>query len=113
MTRRQLRVVAALPGGVWQVYILRCADDTLYTGIARNAELRVAEHNAGGRRSARYTRGRRPVTLVYVEIATDRAAASRREHQIKALERGAKLELIGRAASGPAPRKRRAPPPHP
>lgn len=97
----------------WNIYIVRCADGTLYTGIARNAELRVAEHNAGGRRSARYTRGRRPVTLVYVETAADRAAASRREHQIKALERGAKLELIGSAATGPAPRKRRAPPQRP
>ena len=50
--------------GAWDVYILQCADGTLYTGIARDACLRAEEHNGGGPRCARYTRPRRPVTLV-------------------------------------------------
>ena len=55
----------------WQVYIVECADRTLYTGIARDLEQRIANHNTG--RGARYTRGRRPVTLVYAEAVPDRA----------------------------------------
>jgi putative endonuclease len=75
----------------WHVYIVRCADGSLYTGIARRLEARLAAHNAG--RGARYTRGRGPVRLIYTEKAADRAAASRREAQIKMLDRSAKLAL--------------------
>ena len=80
----------------WQVYIVRCADGSLYTGIARDVVRRMAEHNGdkGGRAGANYTRARRPVTLVYREDADDRAAASRREYAIKQLDRAAKLALI-------------------
>jgi len=84
----------------WQVYIVRCADDSLYTGIARNLERRIAEHNADGGPGASYTRSRRPVKLVYREDAADRSAASRREYQIKQLSRAEKLALI--AGSGAA-----------
>jgi predicted GIY-YIG superfamily endonuclease len=77
----------------WWVYIVRCADDTLYTGIARDREARVAAHNAGT--GARYTRPRLPVRLVYSEAAENRAAAQQREHAIKRLPRAAKLALIG------------------
>lgn len=94
----------------WQVYVVRCADGTLYTGIARDTRVRVEEHNAGGPRSARYTRPRRPVTLVYVEGAADRAAASRREYEIKSMSRTTKLALIAAANRAPATRRRRAPP---
>lgn len=87
-------------GAAWQVYIVRCADDSLYTGIARDVERRVAEHNGAGAPGASYTRARRPVTLVYAEAAADRSAASRREYQIKQLSRTEKLALI--AASGAA-----------
>ena len=76
----------------WWVYIVECADGSLYTGIARNLEQRLSAHNAGT--GARYTRGRAPVRLVYSEPAPDRAAASRREAAIKKLRRQAKLALV-------------------
>lgn len=76
----------------WHVYIVRCADSTLYTGIARDLEARIGTHNAGT--GARYTRGRGPVTLVYSEPAADRPAALRRELAIKRLDRRAKRKLI-------------------
>lgn len=76
----------------WHVYILRCADDSLYTGVATDIEARVARHNAG--KGAKYTRGRRPVVLVYREAAGNRGAALRREHAIKRLPRAAKRRLI-------------------
>ncbi|SCZ57707.1 GIY-YIG nuclease family protein [Thiohalomonas denitrificans] len=84
----------------WHVYIVCCADGTLYTGVARDVERRVAEHN-GGPRGARYTRGRRPVELVYREAATDRAAACRREASIKGLSRSQKEALIRAAIAVP------------
>lgn len=78
----------------WQVYIVRCADDSLYTGIARDLERRIAEHNANNGPGASYTRSRRPVTLVYQEAAADRSTASKREYRIKQLSRAEKLALI-------------------
>jgi putative endonuclease len=78
----------------WQVYIVRCADGTLYTGIATDVARRLDEHNGGGRLAAKYTRVRRPVQLVYVEAVESRAAAARREHAIKRLGRAAKEALI-------------------
>ncbi|MDP1862791.1 MAG: GIY-YIG nuclease family protein [Thiobacillus sp.] len=77
----------------WFVYMLRCADDTLYTGITTDIPRRLAEHNGEGGLGARYTRSRRPVTLVYAESADDRAVASRREAAIKRLDRMRKLAL--------------------
>lgn len=86
----------------WTVYMVRCADGSLYTGIARDLAARIASHNAG--RGARYTRGRQPVVLVYQEAATDRAAAQRREHAIKRLSAGAKRALAHSGARRqPAP----------
>ena len=79
----------------WYVYILRCADDTLYTGITTDVGRRLAEHNGNGPLGARYTRARRPVELAYSEQARDRASAARREAAIKQLPRQAKLALIG------------------
>ena len=76
----------------WSVYILRCADGTLYTGIAPDVEKRLALHNAG--KGAKYTRGRGPVELVYQEQWEDRASASKREYAIKQLSRTEKLRLI-------------------
>jgi putative endonuclease len=84
--------------GSWHVYIVRCADDSLYTGIARDLERRIAEHNAGNGTGASYTRSRRPVTLVYREAAGNRSAASKREYGIKQLSRAQKLVLIAGAA---------------
>jgi putative endonuclease len=82
----------------WTVYIVRCADGTFYTGIATDVGRRVAEHNATDGLAAKYTRSRRPVTLVYEEKAATRAEAGRREYQIKQLTRAQKLALISRSA---------------
>lgn len=83
---------ASTPPDGWDVYIARCADGSLYTGIARDAEARIEQHNAG--RGARYTRGRSPVELVYRERAADRGGAQRREAAIKALATAEKRRLI-------------------
>jgi putative endonuclease len=85
---------------MWNVYIVRCADRSLYTGIAKDLDARIAAHNAG--RGAKYTRPRLPVSLVYREPAPDRAAAQRRERELKALTRGAKLALCRRRRKGGA-----------
>ena len=76
----------------WFVYILRCADGTLYTGCTTDPSRRLAEHNAG--RGAKYTRSRRPCVLVYQEGAEDKSAALRREAAIKKYPRARKLALI-------------------
>lgn len=80
----------------WQVYILLCSDDSLYTGITNDLARRLSQH--GGRRGAKYFRGRRPLRLVYLESGHSRSSASRREAQIKQLSRAAKLALLEAAA---------------
>ena len=80
----------------WFVYILRCADGTLYTGSTTDVEKRLAAHNSGS--GAKYTRARRPCTLAYCEEAADRRAALRREAAIKKLTRTEKLALIEKRA---------------
>lgn len=75
------------------VYILRCNDDTLYTGITTNLTRRIEEHNNSDK-GAKYTRLRRPVTLVYSEAQENRSTASKREYEIKKLKREKKLSLI-------------------
>lgn len=77
----------------WSVYILHCADNTLYTGVATDLDARLATHNAG--KGAKYTRGRLPVKLVYREAVRGRSAALKREHAIKRLTHAAKRRLIG------------------
>lgn len=77
----------------WFVYLLRCADGTLYTGVTTDPERRLREHNAGGKLGSRYTRARRPVEMAHCEEAASRADACRREMAIKKLGRGAKLAL--------------------
>ncbi|MEE2729424.1 MAG: GIY-YIG nuclease family protein [Pseudomonadota bacterium] len=79
--------------GAWYVYILRCADDTLYTGITTDLARRAREHGEG-RAGARYTRVRRPVQLVYSETVANRSEAARREAAIKKLSRAQKLLLL-------------------
>ena len=76
----------------WYVYMLRCGDDSLYTGSTTDVQRRFQEHRSGT--GARYTRSRPPVTLAYTEEAPDRSAALRREAAIKKLPRRQKLELI-------------------
>jgi len=74
------------------LYILRCGDGSLYTGITNNLPRRLAAHRAG--RGARYTRGRGPLTLVYTENLPDKSAALRREIQVKRLTRQQKERLV-------------------
>jgi putative endonuclease len=74
------------------VYILECGDGTLYTGYTTDVGRRVTEHNAG--EGAKYTAGRRPVTLRYVEFHSSRSAAMSREHEIKSLTRTQKERLL-------------------
>lgn len=86
----------------WHVYVARCDDGTLYTGITTDPARREAAHNAG--RGASYTRSRRPVRLIHVEPAADRGAALRRELAIKRLPRPEKERLVTRSPSpNPAP----------
>ena len=78
----------------WVVYMVRCSDDTLYTGITTNVERRLQEHNQSNGVAARYTRSRQPVTLVYTEASDNRSQASQREAAIKRMSRSEKLSLI-------------------
>ena len=77
----------------WHVYIVRCSDKSLYTGIAKDVAVRVAQHNAGT--GAKYTRGRLPVELVYNETVGEHGAALRRELAIKRMSASDKRRLAG------------------
>ena len=77
---------------MWYLYILRCGDGTLYTGITTDVEKRLAVHRAG--KGAKYTRGRSPLELVYRERLPDHSAALKREHEIKSLSRAEKEKLV-------------------
>lgn len=82
----------------WTVYIIRCDDGSLYTGVTTDPERRLAEHrdrSKGGRRGARYFNGRRPLDIAFREDGHTRSSACRREAAIKKLNRTAKLRLIG------------------
>jgi putative endonuclease len=81
----------------WHVYILRCRDGTLYTGIAVDVAKRLAAHRSGA--GAKYTRSRLPVDLVYQETQLDRSDAQKREAAVRRLGREGKLELIRGAGS--------------
>ena len=76
----------------WKVYMLRCGDGSLYTGIAVDVQARLETHRSG--RGAKYTRGRGPLELVYTEQCPDKGAALKRELAIKALPREEKIKLI-------------------
>lgn len=77
----------------WFVYILQCADNTLYTGITTDVERRLHQHNHT-KTGAKYTRVRRPVNLVYQEACESRSAAAKREYQLKKLTRDEKINLV-------------------
>jgi putative endonuclease len=78
----------------WKVYVLRCSDNSLYTGITRDLNRRLDEHNHNDRLASAYTRARRPVTLVYQESHEDRSSASKREAMIKKLTKIEKEKLV-------------------
>ncbi len=77
----------------WYIYIVRCNDGTLYTGITKNLDKRIDEHNSGND-GAKYTRFRRPVRLVYTEQVESRSDAAKREYQLKRMPLIKKNELI-------------------
>lgn len=76
----------------WVVYIIKCQDGTLYTGITIDLNRRINEHENG--KGAKYTKGRNPLRLVYTESNHSKSTALKREAQIKSLSRSAKLQLI-------------------
>jgi putative endonuclease len=82
-----------MPATDFSLYIVRCADGALYTGIATDIDKRLTEH-ASGVRGAKFLRGRGPLELVFAEIVGDRASALRLEHRVKQLTRAQKLELV-------------------
>lgn len=92
-TVRVCRMMAVMKS--WYVYILRCADGTLYTGISNDLQRRLAAHARGS--ASKYTRVRLPVTLVYSEEVADRSRATRREAEIKKMSRRSKIALISRS----------------
>lgn len=79
---------------LWIVYILKCADGTLYTGITSDLTRRLTAHNTGT--GAKYTRGRGPFELIFSEIHPTRSSATKRETQIKALSRDDKIALVAK-----------------
>jgi len=89
--------IAEQNDSVWSVYLVRCADGSLYTGIATDVERRLQEHD-GGERGAKYLRGRGPLRLELACEIGDRSAASRIEYRIKRLSRADKEALITRPA---------------
>ena len=82
----------------WTVYMARCSDGTLYTGVTTDPGRRLAEHNSGC--GGAYTRSRIPMVMVYREPADDRSEAQRRERAIKRLTRAEKEELIAASSAG-------------
>ena len=78
----------------WFVYLLRCSDNSLYTGITTELDRRIKEHNQDNIKGAKYTRVRRPVSLAYTELAETRSQANKREHQIKKLNKQSKERLV-------------------
>src|SRR6266576_3904283 len=91
MSEKRRKARRKAPGERWFVYMVRCADASLYTGIAKDVDRRCQQHNAGT--ASRYTRGRLPVVVVYEEVHASRSLAQKREAAIKALSRQQKLAL--------------------
>ena len=80
---------------MWHIYILQCKDKTFYTGITTNLKRRIKEHNFSKLR-AKYTKGRRPVKLVYSSVKKNKSSALKEEYRIKKLSRGEKIEAVER-----------------
>lgn len=81
-------------GADWSVYILRCKDASLYTGVAKDVAKRFAEHQSQGPKCAKYLKGRGPLELVYWEAVGDRSQALKREYALKQLSKSAKEVLV-------------------
>ena len=80
--------------GIWFVYVIRCADSTLYTGISTNVARRFEEHASGSPKSAKYLRGRAPLDLIYAKEIGTRSEATIEERRIKALTKTQKVNLV-------------------
>lgn len=87
-----------MSASVYSVYMVRCADDSLYTGIATDVERRLAEHESSAR-GAKYLRGRGPLHLVFAEEVGDRSSASRVERHLKSLDKAGKEALVNGSRS--------------
>ncbi|MCX5715401.1 MAG: GIY-YIG nuclease family protein [Candidatus Omnitrophica bacterium] len=85
---------------MWYVYILKCSDNTLYTGATNDVDRRVKDHNR--KKGGSYTRARLPVTLIYKETLPDKSAALKREARIKSFSRVKKLELVAMRSQIPS-----------
>jgi predicted GIY-YIG superfamily endonuclease len=92
MAKKDRTPTAKSPGENWFVYIMQCADGSLYTGISKDVARRCQQHNAGT--ASRYTRSRRSVKLIYQEVHPDQSSALKREAAIKAMNRRGKLTMI-------------------
>jgi predicted GIY-YIG superfamily endonuclease len=92
MAKKDRKTKAKPSGEKWIVYIVRCADSSLYTGITKDVTRRCQQHNAGT--ASRYTRSRRPVKLVYQEAHPSQSSALKREVAIKTMTRREKLAMI-------------------
>ena len=92
MVRKEKKISKHQRKRVWSVYILRCSDGTLYTGVTNNMKRRLHAHNSG--QGARYTRPRRPVKMVYQKNSMTRAQALTREYAIKSLSKKSKEKLV-------------------
>jgi predicted GIY-YIG superfamily endonuclease len=92
MPKKDRKPKARSSGDKWFVYIVRCADGSLYTGITKDVKRRCQQHNAGT--AFRYTRSRRPVKLIYQEVHPDQSSALKREAAIKTMNRLEKLAMI-------------------
>jgi putative endonuclease len=86
----------------WSLYIIRCRDGELYTGVTTDVNRRFVEHQGGGPRAAKYLKGKAPLQLVYQELVGSRSEALKREIQVKKLSRQQKLALLNasRATAG-------------
>lgn len=93
MTDAEIKAAGTLLRNHWFLYIIEADDGSLYTGITTDVDRRFAEHQSSPR-GARYFRGRRPVAVRYIEACADRAMASKREYQVKALSAPEKRQLI-------------------
>lgn len=82
-----------MTNNTWTVYFLRCNDNSLYAGITTDIVRRLHQHNHT-KLGAKYTKAKRPVTLVFIETATDRSAASKREYQLRKLTKAQKEQLV-------------------
>src|SRR4051794_15794869 len=102
MATKERRPKAKRPAEVWFVYILRCRDGSLYTGITKDLSRRCKQHNAGV--ASRYTRCRLPTRLAFEEAQASQSAALKREAAIKAMTRPGKLALIRASVSGSSDR---------